>query len=282
MGGICIIRNLYHYGSGRISRVRTPLFCLSRDVNAGLYRQPFQLSSFWRTDISLQTRYTHFQDHCTQKKELPAAMDRAFLIRNVRFVAFVLAFIVWLWGFYLLSSLAGIGTAPTYLLPLLPALPLLIAAIIFARQSRRLLSGPVLFSNKRQLWMYLGVVALTLVILTIVTRMLQAYHLRQWQWPASIFLVGLHFLGLIPRFQRLAIHPSRDARFLPARPACAHFCFPDLHAGHAFCPPRLAVRHGSHLLALRPGERYLFADPWSTTPARTSSRKDSRASGCLN
>lgn len=128
-------------------------------------------------------------------------MDRAPFIRSVRFVAFVFAFIVWLWGFYLLSSLAGIATTQAYLLPMLPALPLLIAAIIFARQSRRLLSDPALFTNKRQLWIYLGVVALTIVGVVTINRVCQAYHLRQWAFPASIFLVGLHFLGLIPVFK---------------------------------------------------------------------------------
>jgi hypothetical protein len=186
--------------------------------NAGLDSQPFQLSSFWRTDISLQTRYTHFQHDCMQKKEIPVAMDRAFLIRNIRFVAFVFAFIVWLWGFYLLSSLAGIGTVQTSLLPLLPALPLLLAAILFARQSRSLLSRPAIFSNKRQLWMYLSVVALTMVSITVVNRVLHASHLSQWQWPASIFLVGLHFLGLIPVF--------RDWRHI--LPATLVFCLPAL------------------------------------------------------
>lgn len=128
-------------------------------------------------------------------------MDRTFFIRNVRFITFVLAFFVWLWGFYLLNSLAGIDTAQTFLLPLIPALPLLIAAFIFARQSRRLLSGSAIFSNKRQLLMYLGAVALMIVAINAVSRILRIYHLSQWTWPASIFLVGLHFLSLIPVFK---------------------------------------------------------------------------------
>jgi len=128
-------------------------------------------------------------------------MDKAFIIRNLRFIAFVFAIIIWLWGFYLLDSLAGINTEQAYLLPLLPALPLLIAAIIFARQSRRLLSGPAFFSSKRQLWMYLGLLVLTMVAVTIVNRVFRANHLSQWQFPASIFIIGLHFLGLIPIFK---------------------------------------------------------------------------------
>lgn len=128
-------------------------------------------------------------------------MDKTFFLRNVRFIAFVFAFIVWLWGFYLLSSLTGISPMQTSLFPSLPALPLLLAAILFARQSRHSLSGRALFSNKRQFWIYLSIVVLTMVSITVVNRILWASHLSQWQWPASIFLVGLHFLGLIPVFR---------------------------------------------------------------------------------
>jgi hypothetical protein len=129
-------------------------------------------------------------------------MDRTSGISNMRFIAFVYTLIVWLWGFYLLSSFAGVDAAQAYLWPLLPALPLLVATFIFVRQSRRLLQGPVFFADKRHLLIYLGVVALMIVAIVAVNNIFRFYHISQWQWPASIFLVGLHFLGLIPVFKR--------------------------------------------------------------------------------
>lgn len=129
-------------------------------------------------------------------------MDRTSGISNMRFIAFVYTCAIWLWGFYLLSSLAGLSAAQIYLWPMLPTLPLLIATLVFARQSRRLLAGPSFFADKRQLRIYLGVVALMIVAIVAVNNIFRIYHLSQWQWPASIFLVGLHFLGLIPVFKR--------------------------------------------------------------------------------
>ncbi len=137
-----------------------------------------------------------------QEKEIPVAMDRTSGISNMRFIAFVYTFIVWLWGFYLLSSFAGVDAAQAYFWPLLPALPLLVATLIFVRQSRRLLQGPVFFADRRQLLIYLGVVALMIVAIVAVNNIFRIYHVNQWRWPASIFLVGLHFLGLIPVFKR--------------------------------------------------------------------------------
>ena len=165
-------------------------------------------------------------------------MDRAFLIRNVRFIAFVLAFIGWPWGFYLLGSLAGIDTAQTFLLPLLPAFPLLVAATIFARQSWHLLSGSAFFSTKRQLGIYLCAVALMIVAVVAVNRIFRAYHLSQWAWPASIFLVGLRFLGLIPVFKRWQY----------MLPTTLVFCLPALlvpmFVPQAYTPGPLSVQLG--------------------------------------
>jgi hypothetical protein len=90
--------------------------------------------------------------------------------------------------------------AATLLLPVVLALPLLVISILFARRTHGL-SGSFLFQSKRALWLYLLVVALT-VLGYVLARMLSlALHHPEFVVPAATVLIGLHFLCFVPLFR---------------------------------------------------------------------------------
>jgi hypothetical protein len=124
---------------------------------------------------------------------------KVYRIRQIRFSLFILALVVWGWGFLILNALEGIGMAPTFLLPVVLALPLLVISILFARRTHGL-SGSFLFQSKRALWLYLLVVAIT-VLGYVLARMISiALHRPEFVVPTATILIGLHFLCFVPLF----------------------------------------------------------------------------------
>ncbi len=125
---------------------------------------------------------------------------KVYRARQIRFSLFILTLVVWGWGFLILNALQGIGMAATLLLPVVLTLPLLLISILFARRTQGL-SGSFLFQSKRALWLYLLVVALTVLgyVLARVTSI--ALHHPEFVAPAATIIVGLHFLCFVPLYR---------------------------------------------------------------------------------
>jgi hypothetical protein len=111
-----------------------------------------------------------------------------------------LTLVVWGWGFLILNALQGIGMAATLLLPVVLALPLLVISILFARRTHGL-SGSFLFQSKRALWLYLLVVALTVLGYVLARVISSALHHPEFVVLAATIIVGLHFLCFVPLFR---------------------------------------------------------------------------------
>lgn len=125
---------------------------------------------------------------------------QVFALRASRHALYVFSVMVWGWGFFFMNSFSGIPAALVFLLPLVGALPLLFLSARFARRLGGL-GGPAPFANKRMLWFYLGVVALTVIGYVVILLILLALHHYLYVTPVATVLVGLHFLALIPIFR---------------------------------------------------------------------------------
>lgn len=125
---------------------------------------------------------------------------QVFALRASRHALYVFSVMVWGWGFFLMNSFASIPTALVFLLPLVGALPLLFLSVRFARRLRGL-GGLSPFADRRMLWFYLGVVALTVIGYVVIRQVSLALNHYAYVVPVATILVGLHFLALIPIFR---------------------------------------------------------------------------------
>ena len=78
---------------------------------------------------------------------------------------------------------------------------LLIASIRFARDARHAATGPSPLADRQKLMIYIGAVVFEVAAYIIGYNILESIHRLDLVVPLLAFVVGLHFLGLIPVFQ---------------------------------------------------------------------------------
>src|SRR5579875_101943 len=124
-------------------------------------------------------------------------------LRSMRFILFIYVIMTWGWGFLMMNSLGNIATRFIFLLPAFPAIPLLCLSIWFARSVSGL-HGPTLFGERGKRWLYFAMLALTFIGFFAARIICAAIGHPFWAIPAIPFMLGLHFLGLVPIFEARA------------------------------------------------------------------------------
>jgi len=126
-------------------------------------------------------------------------------LRIKRFTLFMYAIMVWGWGYFLLNNIEGVPFVLKLLMPVIVAFPLWILAVHFAHDLRGL-NGPRLFTNRREVLLYVAGNALTVTGYALANIVSRALHHSEYVVPGATLALGLHFLFLGLAFQEKRLY----------------------------------------------------------------------------